>query len=906
ESYGKVYSFKRDREDKDKDEDLLAGSNQGLKKRKTIKEAGPSKGSKSKESSTNAFEEHSFEQFSPFKNTFSLPHFPMVTPIDDTVIFGDAYNDDVLEEEVDMNNVDSSYVILEATKFLNDHPQEQNSDGIFISQDKYVAEILKKFDFVTVKIASTLMEANKPFIKDEEAKDVDVHLYRSMIGSLIYLTTSRPGITFAVCACARLVIAKKGRCFVDTSEVTTGNTLLSTAGLTNVGQRLLAVTMKNRQSDMATAKVKRVNDQEQIQALVDKQKVIITEDSIRSDLRFDDAEGTVCLLNEAIFEGLTRMGAKTTAWNEFSSTMASAIIYLADNQKFNFSKYIFDTMVKILEGRIKFYLFLRFLQVFLDNQVEGMARHNEMRKQRKEVSPDKSEDKDHVFTPFSDPLPSGEDSYTLHELMVFYTNLQEQVFDLQEAKDAQSKEIAALKKKVSKLLKWRKSRSGALRRLIKIGSEKIDHDDEIELDADTQERKINDEMFGVDDLFRDEVVTTVTDKVSAAPTTDVTEDEIIMAQALAALKSVKPKVVVQEQEVSTTIPATATTVTTAVPTPRAKDNVFHEQKQSHIPTVSSSKDKVKAKLIEPEVLIKKKDQMRMDEEYAIQLEAEEQEAIRLSRAQQNKEANISWDNTQAMIEADSLLAERLQARKREEFSEEQKARLLGRSYDEVKNLFDREMRKVNSFIAMDLEVQKSSGKEAQESSTKRTTESLESYIFKKQKVDENVDQVIDDTEELKKCMEIVPVDGDEVLIEATPISFRSPTIIDYKIHKEGKKNYFKIIRADGNSQVYQTSKKMFKNFNREDVEVLWAIVKDRFKKEKPMDDMDNLMFRTLKTMFEHHSIIYYLLVEKVYPLTRSTLYQLWNDVRLQVDYDVEMTYDLLRFIRKQLMEGSTP
>nr|GEY66434.1 hypothetical protein [Tanacetum cinerariifolium] len=154
------------------------------------------------------------------------------------------------------------------------------------------------------------------------------------------------------------------------------------------------------------------------------------------------------------------------------------------------------------------------------------------------------------------------------------------------------------------------------------------------------------------------------------------------------------------------------------------------------------------------------------------------------------------------------------------------------------------MTKVDDFIAMDLE--------AQESSTKRTTKHLKSDISKKQKVDENVKPVIDDSEELKKCMEIVPDDGDDVLIEATPISSRSPTIIDYNIYKEGKKNYFKIIRGDGNSQVYQTFEKMFKNFNREDLEVLWAIVKDRFKKEKPVDDMDNILFRTLKTMFEHH------------------------------------------------------
>nr|GFD25936.1 hypothetical protein [Tanacetum cinerariifolium] len=114
--------------------------------------------------------------------------------------------------------------------------------------------------------------------------------------------------------------------------------------------------------------------------------------------------------------------------------MASSINSLADNQKFNFSKYIFDNMVKSLEGGIKLYLFPRFLQVFLDNQVEGMARHKEMFEAK--VSHEESADEDHVPTPSSDPLPSGEDSYTLNGLMVFCTSLQEQVFDLQEAKDA--------------------------------------------------------------------------------------------------------------------------------------------------------------------------------------------------------------------------------------------------------------------------------------------------------------------------------------------------------------------------------------------------------------------------------------------------------------------------------------
>ncbi|GJX67245.1 putative ribonuclease H-like domain-containing protein [Tanacetum coccineum] len=85
----------------------------------------------------------------------------------------------------------------------------QKDDGIFISQDKYVVAILKKFDFVTVKTASTPIETNKPLLKDEEAEDVDVHLYRSMIRSLMYLTAFRLDIMFAVCACSRFQVTPK-------------------------------------------------------------------------------------------------------------------------------------------------------------------------------------------------------------------------------------------------------------------------------------------------------------------------------------------------------------------------------------------------------------------------------------------------------------------------------------------------------------------------------------------------------------------------------------------------------------------------------------------------------------------------------------------------------------------------
>ncbi|GJZ79660.1 putative ribonuclease H-like domain-containing protein [Tanacetum coccineum] len=86
---------------------------------------------------------------------------------------------------------------------------QQKKDGIFISQDKYVADILKKFDFAIVKTASTPMESNKELIKDEEADSVDVHLHRSMIGSLMYLTPSRPDIMFTIYVCARFQVTPK-------------------------------------------------------------------------------------------------------------------------------------------------------------------------------------------------------------------------------------------------------------------------------------------------------------------------------------------------------------------------------------------------------------------------------------------------------------------------------------------------------------------------------------------------------------------------------------------------------------------------------------------------------------------------------------------------------------------------
>ncbi|GKE62643.1 putative ribonuclease H-like domain-containing protein, partial [Tanacetum coccineum] len=126
----------------------------------------------------------------------------------DDIIFGSTKKSLCTEFEGLMHKKFQMNSMRELTFFLGLQVM-QRDDGIFISQDKYVADILKSFNFATVKTTSTPIETNKALLKDEEVEDVDVHLYRSMIGSLMYLTASRPDIIFAVYACARFQVTPK-------------------------------------------------------------------------------------------------------------------------------------------------------------------------------------------------------------------------------------------------------------------------------------------------------------------------------------------------------------------------------------------------------------------------------------------------------------------------------------------------------------------------------------------------------------------------------------------------------------------------------------------------------------------------------------------------------------------------
>ncbi|GJV67870.1 retrovirus-related pol polyprotein from transposon TNT 1-94 [Tanacetum coccineum] len=688
---------------------------------------------------------------------------------------------------------------------------KQKEDEIFISQDKYVTEILKKFGFSDVKTASTPMETHKPLLKDADGEDVDEHLYRSMIGSLMYLTSSRPDIMFAVCACARFQVNPKVSHLHAVKRIFRYLKGSLTGGCQFLGCRLISWQCKKQ-----TVVANSTTEAEYIAASnCCGQLTLMRYENLTQKLTFYKAffSPQWKFLIHTILQWLS---AKTTAWNEFSSTMASTVICLATNQKFNFSKYIFDNMVKNLEGGVKFLMYPRqgkdfsgrdtplFQTMMVQAQEqEGEGSKQKPRKSKKQntevsqpsdsIEPiaDEAPNDENVTTHSNDPLLSGEDRLKLNELMELCTNLSQRVLNLENIMTSQAAEITKLKERVKKLERRNKSRTPRLKRLRKVGrtariESSVDEGLGDQENASKQGRKIDDINADEEEVEVEEVVSTA--KVTTASATTTTIDELTLAQTLIEIKAAKPKVVT----------TAATTTTTAVTRPKARGVVVQEPSEFTTTTSPSqpsqlpqAKDKGKAKMVELENPLKKKDQILIDEEIAQrlqeELQAELEEEERLAR-QKEEDANIvEWDNVQAMMDADYELAARFQAQEQEELTIEER---------------------VNTFVDMDTELVKGSETKA-EGSSKRAGEELESENLKKQKLDENVEAEVDDEAKMKKHMEIVP--DDEVAIDAIPLATKPPIIVDWKIIKEGKMGYFQIIRADGSSRRYSSMIKMLQN-----------------------------------------------------------------------------------------------
>nr|GEV21792.1 hypothetical protein [Tanacetum cinerariifolium] len=213
---------------------------------------------------------------------------------------------------------------------------KQKKDVILINQDKYVAEILKKFGLTEGKSASTPIDTEKPLLKDLDGEDVDVHIYRSMIGSLMYLTSSRPDIMFAGKPHLGLWYPKDSPfdlvaysdsdyagASLDRKSTTGGCQFLRCRLISWQCKKQIVVATSSTEAEYVVgascyAQVLWIQNQMldyRLQALVDKKKVVVTEAAIRDALHLDDAEGVDCLPNEEIFTKLARMGLKCSTSN---------------------------------------------------------------------------------------------------------------------------------------------------------------------------------------------------------------------------------------------------------------------------------------------------------------------------------------------------------------------------------------------------------------------------------------------------------------------------------------------------------------------------------------------------------------------------------------------------------------
>ncbi|GJV69495.1 hypothetical protein Tco_1485004 [Tanacetum coccineum] len=178
-----------------------------------------------------------------------------------------------------------------------------------------------------------------------------------------------------------------------------------------------------------TDKVQTVNGVRQIQALVDKKRVIVIESSIRRDLYLDDAEGIDCVPSATIFEELARMGRITPL---FDTMMVQPVEEMGEDSDHPTD----STPIPIID------------QPSSSSQPKKHKSSKKAQRQEAEVPQDEAEHEESVPTPSNDPQPSGEDSMQLTNFMILCTKLQTQVLDLQKEKDAQAKEIAALKKRI--------------------------------------------------------------------------------------------------------------------------------------------------------------------------------------------------------------------------------------------------------------------------------------------------------------------------------------------------------------------------------------------------------------------------------------------------------------------------
>nr|GEW58906.1 hypothetical protein [Tanacetum cinerariifolium] len=799
-----------------------------------------------------------------FIDASQLPDDPDMLELEDITYSDD---EDDVSAEADFNNLETSITIslIPTIRVHKDHPEEvyvcqppgfedpDHPDKVYkVVKALYglhqaprawyetLANYLLENGFQRGKSDSTPIDTEKPLLKDPDGEDVDVHTYRSMIGSTMYLTSSRPKIMFAID-------------FLAVQEETVVATLSTKAKYVAAASCCAQVLwIQNQLLDYSSIKyaltvnpniyvsyikqfwttiaVKQVNDVTRLQALVDKKKIVITEATIRDALRLDDAEGVDCLPNEEIFVELDRMGyekpstkltfykafftsqwkfrihtilqcmsGKRTSWNEFSSSMASIVICLSSDEN-------------------------------VEDVNAGDAAYGDDNAAYGKVPTVIEEPSIPSLTP---PTPSPQPPQDIPSI-------------------SQDLEITKLKRRVKKLEKMNKVRVLKLRRLQKVGTSQgvesfddtvmddesnqgrmiaeMDQDDAIVLDDDKEEdREVVDAVKDVEEAKEDETEPAEVQEVVEVVTTAKLIYEVTAASDPITAASITIPVVAAQVPAVTVIAAPAKVV--AATSRRRKGVVIkdHESESTIsiiIPAETKSKDKGKGILIEEPKPFKKKQQIKQDEQYARELHTE-----------LNKD--IDWDevinHTESQPRKNMILyLKNVGGFKMDYFK--------GMSYDDIRPIFEA---KFNSNVAF-LQKTREEIEDEESRALKRINETPAERVAKRRKLYKEV-------EKLKRYLQIVPNKDDDVYTEATPLAQKVP-IVDYQIIEINNKPYYKIIRADDTHQLYISFLTLLRNFEREDLEALWGLVKERFSTTKPKNFSDDFLLVTLGAMFEKPDI----------------------------------------------------
>nr|GEW39916.1 hypothetical protein [Tanacetum cinerariifolium] len=554
-------------------------------------------------------------------------------------------------------------------------------------------------------------------------------------------------------------------------------------------------------------------------------------------LCLDDAEGVDCLPNEEIFTELARMGyekpstklmfykaffssqwkflihtilqcmsAKITSLNEFSSAMASAVICLSTGKGFS------RVETPLFEGML------------VDQEVDEEGDAN------KHIEEATTGDAAHGKVPIVTQEPSIPSPTPPTAPPQPPQDMPSTSQHLELDKVAHALEITKLKKRVKTLEKRNKGRMIA----------EMDKDDVVVLMDDKEE----DKEAKVDESAQ-------VQGRQAKSQAEIYKIDMDHASKVLSMQEDEPAEVYEVVEVVTTAKLIyeVTAAIAAAPSRRRKIVVIRDPESksatsSIIPAEIKSKDKGKGIMVEKPKPLKKKQQIEQDEEYARNLYEE-----------LNKD--IDWNEAIDHVKRkakENPIVKRYQVLKRKPQTEGQARKNMimylknvvgfkmdyfkGMSYNDKHLIFEA---KFNSNVAFLLKTNEQLEQEKNRA-LQKLNETPAEREAKRRKLDEEV-------EDFKRYLEIVPNEDDDVYTKATLLARKVP-VLNYKIIELNNKPHYKIIRANGTHQLYVTFLTLQRNFDREELEVLWSLVNERFFTAKPKNFFDDFLLTTLGAMFE--------------------------------------------------------